>query len=43
VRRYVPEAGGSTYPTPIVDHAAERLEALDRWQEAKLALSASAP
>ncbi len=41
VARYVPEAGGSTYPTPIVDHSAERLEALDRWQEAKLALAAS--
>jgi deoxyribodipyrimidine photo-lyase len=40
VRRYVPEAGSSTYPAPIVDHGAERLEALERWQEAKLALAA---
>jgi deoxyribodipyrimidine photo-lyase len=40
VRRYVPEVGSPTYPAPIVDHAAERLEALERWQEAKLALAA---
>jgi deoxyribodipyrimidine photo-lyase len=39
VDHYVPEAGGFGYPTPIVDHAAERIEALDRWQEAKLALA----
>jgi len=28
------------YPAPIVDHAAERAEALRRWDEAKLALAA---
>ena len=35
VARYVPEHGTSDYPDPIVDHAVERSEALDRWQEAK--------
>jgi deoxyribodipyrimidine photo-lyase len=42
VGRCVPEAGGPGYPAPIVDHAAERLEALRRWDEAKLALAAEA-
>jgi len=37
VQRYVPEAGGFGYPTPIVDHATERAEALHRWEEAKAA------
>ena len=35
VARYVPEHGTPDYPPPIVDHAAERREALERWQEAK--------
>ena len=35
VARYVPEFGTPEYPDPIVDHAVERAEALDRWQEAK--------
>ncbi len=43
VARHVPDAGTTGYPRPIVDHAAERVEALDRWQEAKLALAGSAP
>ena len=33
VRRWVPEVDGADYPTPIVDHAAERTEALQRYQE----------
>jgi len=40
VRRYVPEVDGFGYPAPMVDHAAERLEALRRWDEAKLSLAA---
>ena len=32
VRRWVPEFGGTDYPDPIVDHAAERAEALRRYQ-----------
>jgi deoxyribodipyrimidine photo-lyase len=32
VRRWVPEFGGEDYPEPIVDHAAERNEALRRYQ-----------
>lgn len=32
VRRWVPEFGSADYPEPIVDHAAERLEALRRYQ-----------
>jgi deoxyribodipyrimidine photo-lyase len=32
VRRWVPEFGGTDYPKPIVDHAAERLEALRRYE-----------
>jgi len=43
VARYVPEAGTDDYPHPIVDHAAERVEALERWQEAKEAADRSAP
>ena len=35
VARYVPEYGTPEYPDPIVDHAVERAEALDRWQEAR--------
>jgi deoxyribodipyrimidine photo-lyase len=31
VRRYVPEHGTDEYPEPIVDHAAERREALARY------------
>jgi len=31
VRRWVPEFGGDDYPEPIVDHAAERQEALRRY------------
>ena len=40
VRAYVPEVDGFGYPAPIVDHAQERAEALERWAEAKLSLSA---
>jgi len=43
VRRYVPEAGSSAYPDPMVDHGAERLEALSRWTDAKLAAGAAGP
>ena len=32
VRHWVPEVGTPDYPTPIVDHAAERLEALRRYK-----------
>ncbi len=39
IGRYVPEAGGFGYPAPIVDHAAERSEALARWEEARLAVA----
>jgi deoxyribodipyrimidine photo-lyase len=35
VARHVPEHGTPGYPGPIVDHAVERVEALERWQEAK--------
>ncbi len=31
VTRWVPELGGLDYPAPIVDHAAERVEALRRY------------
>ncbi len=41
VGRYVPEHGTPDYPAPIVDHAAERREALERWQEAKEAAAAA--
>ncbi len=41
VRAYVPEVDGFGYPNPIVDHAAERSEALRRWGEAKLSLAAA--
>ncbi len=41
VRTYVPEVGSAAYPAPIVDHAAERVEALRRWEDAKLALAAA--
>lgn len=30
-RRWIPEIGTSTYPAPMVDHAAERREALHRY------------
>jgi deoxyribodipyrimidine photo-lyase len=43
VARYVPEAAGFGYPAPVVDHAAERIEALARWDEAKVALAAEGP
>jgi deoxyribodipyrimidine photo-lyase len=43
VARYVPEAAGFGYPAPVVDHAGERLEALARWDEAKVALAAEGP
>ena len=43
VARYVPDAGRPGYPEPIVDHAVERVEALDRWQEAKLSLAGASP
>ena len=35
VHRWIPEFGTSSYPQPIVDHAAERQEALDRYQAVK--------
>lgn len=35
VRRWVPEIDGPDYPDPIVDHAAERREALDRLERMK--------
>jgi deoxyribodipyrimidine photo-lyase len=31
VRRWIPELGTPEYPAPIVDHAAERQEAIRRW------------
>ncbi len=40
VRTYVPEVDGSGYPAPMVDHATERVEALRRWEEARLSLGA---
>jgi len=43
VARYVPEFGTSDYPDPIVDHAAERIEALARWEEAKEAAASARP
>jgi deoxyribodipyrimidine photo-lyase len=35
VARWVPEIGSSAYPKPIVDHAAERREALARYAAIK--------
>ena len=35
VQRWMPELGTSGYPAPIVDHAVERQEALDRYQAIK--------
>jgi deoxyribodipyrimidine photo-lyase len=32
VQRWVPEFGDPDYPEPMVDHAAERVEALRRYQ-----------
>ena len=37
VQRWIPELGTSGYPAPIVDHAVERQEALDRYQAIKRA------
>ena len=37
VRRYVPEHGTPDYPAPIVDHDAERKDALGRYAAAKAA------
>jgi deoxyribodipyrimidine photo-lyase len=31
ISRWIPELGTSTYPAPMVDHAAERIEALSRY------------
>ena len=31
-RRWIPESGTSAYPAPMVDHAAERIEALRRYR-----------
>ena len=36
VRRYVPEEGTADYPAPLVDHRAERAEALARLADARL-------
>jgi deoxyribodipyrimidine photo-lyase len=33
VHRWIPELGTPAYPAPIVDHAAERREALARYDE----------
>jgi deoxyribodipyrimidine photo-lyase len=41
VRKYVTEFDGFGYPAPIVDHATERVEALRRWDEARLSLAAA--
>jgi deoxyribodipyrimidine photo-lyase len=35
VSRWIPEFDSSAYPAPIVDHAAERLEALARYEAIK--------
>ncbi len=35
VKRWVPELGGDDYPEPIIDHAAERLEALRRYESVR--------
>jgi deoxyribodipyrimidine photo-lyase len=32
VKRWVPEVGGGNYPEPMLDHAAERVEALRRYE-----------
>ena len=37
VARWVHEHGTSAYPSPMVDHAAERREALDRYEAVKRA------
>jgi deoxyribodipyrimidine photo-lyase len=37
VNRWIPELGTSSYPAPIVDHAVERREALDRYEAIKRA------
>ncbi len=37
VDRWVPEVGTSAYPAPMVDHAAERAEALARYEDVKRA------
>ncbi len=37
VRRWIPELDSSDYPAPMVDHAAERREALARYQAVKAA------
>ncbi len=42
VARWIPEHGGPDYPPPMVDHAAERVEALARWEEARRASRAAA-
>ncbi|NDH12221.1 MAG: deoxyribodipyrimidine photo-lyase, partial [Actinobacteria bacterium] len=34
-RRWVPELGSDAYPAPMVDHSAERAEALRRYEAAK--------
>jgi len=39
VARYVPEFGTPDYPSPIVDHAVERAEALARWEAARAAVA----
>ena len=35
VHRWIPELGTNVYPAPMVDHAVERREALDRYQAIK--------
>jgi deoxyribodipyrimidine photo-lyase len=37
VARWIPEFGTSLYPQPVVDHAAERLEALARYEAVRRA------
>jgi len=34
-QRWVPELGSDAYPAPMVDHSAERAEALRRYEAAK--------
>jgi deoxyribodipyrimidine photo-lyase len=36
VHRWIPELDTSSYPSPMVDHAAERLEALARYEAVKV-------
>jgi deoxyribodipyrimidine photo-lyase len=35
VHRWIPELGTADYPAPMVDHGAERIEALARYEAVK--------